>query len=106
MVEQRRQPRRGQLVERVSDAFVSTQAEADRLAQALMKQRLDRLFTASGELLGDPRVRAGKSIEIRGVGRFDGRYYMTSVTHTLGDAGYQTSFDARRNTRPQEAEAE
>ncbi|MEM9189369.1 MAG: hypothetical protein AAGF12_09345 [Myxococcota bacterium] len=91
-------PRR-ERVERVSNLVFENASEANQYARALLKYHLDRLLTASGELMGDPRVRAGRSIAIEGVGRYNGCYYLTSVVHSIGDSGYQTSFDARRNTR-------
>lgn len=84
----------------VTDVYAESQAEANQLALALLKRNLDRLFTAEGELIGDPRVRAGTSLRIEGVGRFDGVYYVTRAIHEYGEGGYRTRFTARRNTRP------
>ncbi len=85
---------------RVTDVNVETRAEATALAVALLKRSLDQLFTAEGELLGDPRVRAGTSLRIEGVGRFNGVYYVTKTIHEYGENGYRTRFTVRRNTRP------
>jgi uncharacterized protein len=48
---------------------------------------------------GRPQLRAGTVVEISGAGqRFSGRYYITSVTHTMTqEQGYQTSFTVQRN---------
>ena len=36
-------------------------------------------------------------MNIDGVGtRFSGRYFVTSTTHTIGDSGYTTQFECRR----------
>jgi phage protein D len=48
---------------------------------------------------GQAQLRAGTVVDIAGAGqRFSGRYYVTSVTHTMTlDQGYQTSFTVQRN---------
>jgi phage protein D len=71
-------------------------AEAAALAQAAFNQRRRRLVTLSGGTIGLPSLRAGQIVEVQGVGRFSGRYYLTETTHTLGDAGYETSFRAEQ----------
>lgn len=91
---------------RISDVVVDDQAEANRRALAALKQRADRVFTAEGDLLGDPRVRPGKTLRVDGVGRYSGLYYVTSTTHSYGEGGYTTRFSARRSTRPAEPAAE
>ena len=46
---------------------------------------------------GLPSLCAGVKVNIEGIGaRFSGTYYVTSTTHTLGESGYITRFDARR----------
>lgn len=87
-------------VEEVTDLVFTSESEAREYAVSTLKYQLSRMFTAHGELVGDPRVRAGTCIEIAGVGRFDGTYYVTSVTHSFGDNGYQTGFEARRSLLP------
>jgi uncharacterized protein involved in type VI secretion and phage assembly len=43
---------------------------------------------------GDPRVKAGWSITIEGVGsRFSGTYFVTSATHVWSGEGYRTRFN-------------
>jgi uncharacterized protein len=48
---------------------------------------------------GRPQLQAGTVVDIAGAGqKFSGRYYVTSVTHTLTrEHGYQTSFTVQRN---------
>jgi phage protein D len=48
---------------------------------------------------GRPQLLAGTVVDISGAGeRFSGRYYITSVTHTVTpENGYQTSFTVQRN---------
>jgi len=59
------------------------------------------LAYVEGEVVayGQPQLHAGTVVEIAGAGlKFSGRYYVTSVTHTLTrEHGYQTSFTVQRN---------
>lgn len=71
--------------------------EASALAAAILKRHIDQTFTASGDLVGDPRVRVRATLAIAGTGRWNGFYYVTKTHHRLGAGGYQTSFGVRRN---------
>jgi uncharacterized protein involved in type VI secretion and phage assembly len=78
----------------VPDCRIRTQAEADKLAQAVANRHASRYIEADGECLGQPAISAGASVAIRGVGtRFSGTYFVTSATHTYdADTGYTTHF--------------
>jgi phage protein D len=83
--------------EMVVDEPVFTQAEARRRAQAILRNRLKQMVTATGTTVGLPDLRAGSRLEISGVGaRLNGMYFVTETTHTLGDSGYTTGLSARR----------
>jgi phage protein D len=83
----------------VTNKQVHTRAEADYLAQGILRDQLEQLLTASGTTVGLPDLVAGRKAEIAGLGpRFSGVYFMTSTTHTIGPGGYQTGFTARRET--------
>jgi phage protein D len=44
-----------------------------------------------------PDIRAGRNVIITGAGsRFSGNYFVTQSTHSIGESGYTTSFNARR----------
>lgn len=89
---------------------VRTQAEAKQLARATLEDQSKRLIEATGATLGLPDLRAGCSLEIIGFGirtaddgqlrgtssDFDGEYYVTESTHTIGGGGYRTQFSARK----------
>lgn len=68
--------------------------------RVIVKKLLDRLnqrLTASGSIVGDPRLKPTMVAKIEGVGeRFGGLYRLTSVTHTLDTGGFRTNFDARK----------
>jgi len=77
---------------------IASQEEADQLARALYNQRAQEFITGSGATVGLPDLRAGRVIELKGLGpQFSGLYYVTSATHSIGDGGYQTQFNVRRN---------
>jgi phage protein D len=60
------------------------------------------MVKASVTSIGLPDLRAGQWVEIRGLGvRFSGTYFITDTTHTLGESGYTTQFNARREEKGQ-----
>jgi uncharacterized protein len=83
--------------EQVVDQGVFTRAEAKDRARALLRNRHVQMVKASGRTVGLPKLRAGTLIDIEGVGaRLSGTYYVTKTTHTIGDGGYTTQFECRR----------
>lgn len=73
-----------------------TQAEADALARAEMERRTRRFVQAEGACEGNPALRVGTRISIRGGDpRFDNDYYLTACTHRFDvRVGYETDFRA------------
>ncbi|HWR26544.1 MAG TPA: phage baseplate assembly protein V, partial [candidate division Zixibacteria bacterium] len=68
--------------------------DAAVLAKSILMQLLHGLFEGSGSTIGNPGIRAGDMIEIRGIGkRFSGKYTLSKVTHTINGSGYQTQFE-------------
>jgi phage protein D len=54
------------------------------------------MVTGKGSTVGMPALRAGARIELLGLGTtFNGSYYITSTTHSIGASGYTTDFEAR-----------
>lgn len=94
----------------VTDQPVHTKTEAKKLARSILDDRFKKLIEASGATVGLPDLRAGVSLEIVGFGAqtgpdgkikgvgsdFDGEYFVTETTHTIGSGGYRTDFSARR----------
>lgn len=78
----------------VVDRPVSTQGEADALAQALCDRLSAGFVRAEGRCAGEPRLCPGALVEIRNVGqRFSGKYYVTRAIHSIGQRGmYETEF--------------
>ncbi|MCI0432652.1 MAG: type IV secretion protein Rhs [Gemmatimonadetes bacterium] len=80
----------------VVDAPVTSQEEAAVLARSLLLRRAYKFITASGQIIGKPELRPGHNLELSGLGRFDGSYYVTRVEHQIDQNGYLTTFEARR----------
>ena len=94
----------------VTDKPAHTKKEAHDRARAILEDQSKKLIEATAATLGLPDLRSGSSIEILGFGvttdasgnlrgassDFDGEYFVTESTHTIGGGGYQTQFSARR----------
>jgi phage protein D len=79
------------------DLPVFTTAEAKQKALAIMLERSKEMVTAHGKTVGLPKLRAGTLVNIQGIGaRLSGTYFVTRTTHTIGESGYVTEFDCRR----------
>lgn len=81
------------------DVPVASQTEADQMAEARLNAIALELTSGEGEIVGEPALRAGRTIDLQGLGtRFSGLYYVTKAEHRLApDIGYVTRFDVRRN---------
>jgi uncharacterized protein len=76
---------------------VFTKDQAKARARALLQDRQKVMVQASGTTVGLPDLRAGQLVEIVGLGsRFSGTYFVTDTTHSIGDSGYTTQFNCRR----------
>jgi phage protein D len=86
--------------QKITDQPVGSLQEAAVLARAAFNQKRRKLVTASGATIGLPSLRPGQLIDVQGVGRFSGRYYVTQTTHTIGEGGYETTFSAEKEPLP------
>lgn len=76
---------------------VESEAEAQRLATEILEGIAKEMVKGTGSVPGLPDVRAGTVLEIDGLGdRFSGRYFVVGTTHAIGDSGYTTQFECRR----------
>lgn len=84
----------------VRNKNVDNYLDATALAKSILTEILQGLFEGSGSTIGNPRLRAGDMVEIRGIGkRFSGKYTLSKVTHTISTSGYITQFEvSQRNT--------
>jgi len=78
----------------VVDRPVNTQSEADLLSKSVLNDNCQGFFQAEGTCLGNPAVRAGKLVEIKGIGqRFSGKYLVTRAIHRQDADQYVTQFE-------------
>lgn len=85
----------------VVDLPVGSVAEAQARAMAIMRDRNANMVKARGTTIGMPELRSGRRVEIVGLGgRFSGQYLLTKTEHTLGEGGYLTRFECRREHFP------
>jgi phage protein D len=76
---------------------IESDAEAKTLALRTLEENAKDMVKGSGSTVGLPDLRAGSVMQIDGLGkRFSGRYFVTSSTHAMGDGGYTTQFECRR----------
>lgn len=72
-------------------------ANAARVVLGKLLPKLNKRLTARASCVGDASIRVGHVVRIEGVGEtYGGLWRVTSVTQTLGAAGWQTSFEARK----------
>jgi phage protein D len=76
---------------------ILSQQEAKTLAIETLERIAKDMVKGTGSTVGLPDLRAGSVVQMDGLGeRFSGRYFVTSTTHTIGDGGYTTQFESRR----------
>lgn len=86
-----------QKAEIVATKPVESDAEARKLAIEILGGIAKEMVKGTGSVPGLPDIRAGTVLEIDGLGdRFSGRYFVVSSTHTIGDSGYTSQFECRR----------
>lgn len=78
----------------VNNCPVWSQGEADALAQSVLDEKCHAFFHGEGTCRGNPKVRAGAEVELKGIGeRFSGRYRITRAIHRYDLSGYTTQFE-------------
>jgi phage baseplate assembly protein gpV/phage protein D len=83
---------------RLTGAAVHDQRQAEALAQGALDRRVAAEVVLRGTAEGDPALRPGAVVEVRGLAaEHDGRYVLTAVTHTI-DA--RRGFVSRLDTTP------
>ena len=71
-------------------------AEAQRLAQAKLRELNQRQTTGSLTLVGNPLLYAGAVVALSGFGSFDGNFIIEKATHSVSNSGYVTDIEIRR----------
>jgi uncharacterized protein involved in type VI secretion and phage assembly len=78
-------------LEIAGQSFTST-GEADKMAQSVLDQLANAYLAAEGTCHGDPRIKAGVLLDIKGVGKnYSGTYRVAKSVHVIrGGGGYET----------------
>jgi len=79
---------------------ISSQAEAENLAQVICDELHGAYTTADGLAMGDPNITPGATVEVKGGGVFDGRYIVSGATHKFDRDGYSTRFTVGGSRAP------
>ena len=84
----------GRRSHQLSHVHVTTDAEANALAEAAFDERQRRFVTVRGTAEGNPLLRVGTHVTLAGLGpRFSNTYYVTQCRHRFDfDRGYETDF--------------
>lgn len=86
----------GRRAHQISHLAIGTEDEAKALAEAAFAERRRRFVTVAGTTEGNPLLRVGSHVTLRGLGpRFSSTYYVTRCGHRFdADVGYETDFHA------------
>jgi phage protein D len=86
----------GERSEHLGHLAVTTQEEAQALADTAFDRRARRFVRLDGTAEGNPALRVGTHINLTGVSRrFDNTYYVVSACHRFDvKRGYETDFEA------------
>lgn len=77
----------------VVDRPVATPDEAKAMAETVASDLSQEFMQAEGQCYGNPKVKAGCTIKIKGIGeRFSGNYFITAATHIVTEGAYDTHF--------------
>lgn len=75
---------------------IASKPEAKKLALETLQRIANDMVRGTASTIGLPDIHAGSVVEMEELGRFSGRYFVTSTTHTIADGGYTTQFECRR----------
>lgn len=69
---------------------VSSEYDAELKAKAIVNKANKRITTAEVKIMANPKIIATSTVEITGLGKLNGKYYVDQVKHNLG-TGYTMS---------------
>ena len=78
-----------------SNVSANNAAEAKLKLDAAIKEANHGETTISFSTMGQPRLVAGQTINITGLGKANGKYYIDKATHNVGNA-YTTAFECSK----------
>lgn len=74
---------------------VFTANEAKRMAQALCDELGGEFVHADARAEGNPKIRPGRVVELKDMGKYTGKYYVTETRHLFHERVYTTEFSVR-----------
>ncbi|MBE9008719.1 VgrG-related protein [Pseudanabaenaceae cyanobacterium LEGE 13415] len=81
---------------RIVDQPVFSANEAKKMAQALCNELGGEYIHADAKAEGNPEIRPGRVVAIKGLGnRYSGQYYITETRHLYSERVYRTDFGVR-----------
>jgi phage protein D len=86
----------GKVETRVTSMPITSQQEADILARSILNKKSVGLVRGNAECIGIPEIRAGRIINLTGLGKnFSQKYFIEKTTHNISSSGYSTTFAVR-----------
>jgi uncharacterized protein involved in type VI secretion and phage assembly len=79
----------------VVDQPFSESNEAKAIAQALFNELSGEYIAADAKAEGNPEIRPGKLVELKDLGPYTGKYYITETRHIYQNRLYTTEFSVR-----------
>ncbi|MEL6882726.1 MAG: phage baseplate assembly protein V, partial [Cyanobacteria bacterium J06607_10] len=79
----------------VVDQPVFKPKEADAIAQALCDELGGQFVVADARADGNPDIRPGLQVELKDLGPYTGKYYVTETRHVYAERVYDTEFSVR-----------
>jgi len=74
---------------------VFEQTEADNMAQGLVDELGGEYLCADGRADGNAKLRPGRIVQLKDMGKYSGTYYVTETRHLYCDRIYTTEFTVR-----------
>lgn len=86
----------GERPEHLGEVPAMTDSEAEAIAAAVFDERARRFVCVEGTAEGNPALRVGSHVTLRGLGRrYDNTYYVVRACHRFDlTRGYETDFEA------------
>ncbi len=79
----------------VVDRPVFTAKEADVIAHSLFDELGGEFVRADARAEGNPEIRPGRVVQLEGMGKYSGKYYVTETRHFFHERVYITEFSVR-----------
>lgn len=79
----------------VVDQSLATADEAKKMSQAVCDELGGEFVHADAKAEGNPHIRPGKVVDLKDMGKFSGKYYVTETRHLFHGRIYTTEFSVR-----------